>query len=432
MRADDPVPGGGPRRWWPVTPGGLDTRGEEPPAVELTLDVSAVPQNPAGAGRYIIELVRALASRDDVALELVARRGDGSRWPTVAPGAPVHELVPARRPARLAYERLWLGRRREVARRAGSPGRTSTTARVEPPPVYHGPHYTLPGWLPPHVGRVATIHDLTFFDHPEWHERSKVRFFRSAIVRSARVADAVVCVSATTARRLGELVTVRGEVVVAEHGVDPDRFRPAEVSDRARAELAERLGGRDGELVVHVGTIEPRKGVVDLVEAFSRLAASRPRLRLALAGVPGWGVADVEAAVGRSAHRDRIAVLGWVPDETISALLSAAAVVAYPSRQEGFGLPALEAMAAGVPLVTTAGTVMAELSEGVAWLAEPGRPDSLAAALEAALGARAEERERRLRAGLAAAARFTWARTADSHLEAYRIAAAAASRRRSR
>jgi len=410
-------------------PSDPDPGGEEPPAIELTLDVSAVPQRPAGAGRYIVELARALATREDVGLELVARRGDGSRWPAVAPGAAVHELVPARRPARLAYERLWLSRRLEVARRTGAPGREGASARAKAPPVYHGPHYTLPGGLPPGLGRVVTIHDLTFFDHPEWHERSKVRFFRSAIVRSARVADAVVCVSTTTARRLGELVAVRGEVVVAEHGVDHGRFRPTELSEGARAKLAELVGG-EGELVVHVGTLEPRKGVVDLVEAFGRLAPSRPRLRLALAGIPGWGAAEVEAAVSRSAHRDRIAVLGWVPDETVSALLGAAAVVAYPSREEGFGLPALEAMAAGAPLVTTAGTAMAEFSKGVAWLAEPGRPDSLAAALEAALGAPAEERERRLRAGLAAAAGFTWARTAEAHLQAYRIAAAAASRRR--
>ncbi len=383
-----------------------------PPAsrLGLVLDVSAVPPSPAGAGRYIAELAGALSRRDEVGLTLVTRWDDTERWQSLRPDLRLIATVPASRPARLAYERVWLGRR----------------LRREPPEtleVYHGPHYTLPAGLP--SGRVVTVHDLTFLDHPEWHETAKVRFFQSAIRRSAREADVMVCVSGTTAARLADLVEVAGDVVVAEHGVDHERFRPGPVD---RALLPEGLPA-EGELVVHIGTLEPRKGVVDLGRAFETVAARRPLARLVLAGLPGWAADEVEAAVATSQAAGRIHRLGWVPDETVVALMRAARVVAYPSYEEGFGLPALEAMAVGAPLITTEGTAMAEFAGEAAWLVPPGDPGSLARALDTVLEAPAEQLARRVEEGTGRAARFTWERTAAVHLEAYELARTRARRR---
>ena len=129
--------------------------------IGVALDVSAVPADPAGAGRYIVELTRALGQRSDVRLTLISRREDASRWQDLADRARVVALVPSSRPARLAYERFILGARVDGL-------------RGEPIDVYHGPHYTMPAGLS--VGRVVTVHDLTFLEHPEWHERSKVWF----------------------------------------------------------------------------------------------------------------------------------------------------------------------------------------------------------------------------------------------------------------
>ena len=369
--------------------------------LSVALDVSAVPSSPAGAGRYIVELSRALARTDGVTLTLVARRDDRARWEEVAPGCRVITPVPSSRPARLAFERSLLG---PVVERLSGPA-------ID---VYHGPHYTMPATL--RVRRVVTVHDVTFLEHPEWHERSKVPFFKAAIRRAARRADVVVCVSSTTATRLGRLMEVSGEIVVAEHGVAHPRFCPGPVSG-----LPEGLDRH--ELVVHVGTLEPRKGVVDLVRAFDKLAGTRQELRLVLAGLAGWGADEVEAAVAASPHRARIDLLGFVPDETVVGLLRAASVVAYPSHDEGFGLPALEAMATGAPLVTTKGTAMEEFAGGVAFLTPPGDPVALAGALERALEATAEERSRRREEGMRRAGGFTWERTAEVHLEAYEKAA---------
>jgi glycosyltransferase involved in cell wall biosynthesis len=379
-----------------------DQTGDVPAPISVALDVSAVPEKPAGAGRYVIELARALSLRDDVSLTLVGQRGRQDRWETTAAKARLLAVVPQSRPARLAYERLALGR---------------ALSRLEAPAVevHHSPHYTMPA--PGPFARVVTVHDATFIEHPEWHEGVKAPFFAQAIRRASRHADVIVCVSQATARALGRLLDVRAEVIVAEHGVDHERFHPGTPDARL---LAPQL--RDGELIVHLGTLEPRKGLVDLVRAFDMLASTRQRARLVLAGTPGWGAAEVRRATEAAKHCDRIDMLGFVDDDTVVALLRAAAVVAYPSREEGFGLPALEALATGALLVTTEGTAMAEVAGEAAWLVAPGSPGALFEALSSVLDASHDEIDRRRRIGLERARSFSWERSAEIHVGAYRLA----------
>jgi glycosyltransferase involved in cell wall biosynthesis len=268
---------------------------------------------------------------------------------------------------------------------------------------------------------VVTVHDLTFFDHPEWHERTKVPVFRRAIRHASRHAAAIVCVSQATADRLQVLCPPRGRVFVIPHGVDHGRFRPAGEHDAApdAAVLARR--GLAGPYILFVGTLEPRKAVPTLIAAFDAVAPRYPEVTLVLAGRPGWGAAAVSDALDRSVHRDRIVVTGYLPDAEVPVLLRHAAVVAYPAFEEGFGLPALEALACGSLLVTTKGTPMAELAGSVAWLAAPGNVDELAEGVRAALeekGAVARREE-----GQRIAARYTWAAAAAGHCAAYRWAA---------
>jgi glycosyltransferase involved in cell wall biosynthesis len=379
-------------------------------AVKVSLDVTAVPSSPAGAGRYTVELARALATRDDPRIVAVTRRVDAERWRRLAGGRlDVLASSPSPRPLRLAWEQLALP---GVLRRAR-------------PDVHHGPHYTMPERSP--VPVVVTIHDCTYFDHPEWHERSKVVLFRRAIRVAARRAAALVCVSETTARELRSFCRVDAPVVVAHHGVDHARFSPDPPAPGGDAAALRQLGvDPDRRFVLFLGTVEPRKDVATLVRAFSVLGDEERDVALVVAGRRGWGTGPVDEAVAASPHRDRITWTGYVPDASVAALLRKAAVVAYPSLAEGYGLPALEAMACGAPLVTTRGTAMAELAGDAAVLVEPADPAALAEALGTTLAsAGTGEAAARRAAGLERAAARTWEASAERHVEAYRIAAGA-------
>ncbi|MGH8979888.1 MAG: glycosyltransferase family 4 protein, partial [Acidimicrobiales bacterium] len=340
--------------------------------------MSAVPASPAGAGRYTIELARALAARRDTDLLFVARRSDAARWRAIGgPGDVVVAAAPAARPVRLAWEQAVL---------PGLLGRRH-------PDVHHAPHYTMPERT--RLPVVVTVHDCTYFDHPEWHERTKVAVFRRAIRVAARRASVVVCVSEATARDLRSACEVTVPVVVAPHGVDHRRFAPSGEEHGADAGVLRRVGiDARRPYVLFVGTVEPRKDVATLVRAFARLAGAEPDVTLVIAGRPGWGEHGVDAAMEECReHRSRILRLGYVPDDAVAALLRGAAVVAYPSLAEGYGLPALEALACGAPLVTTAGTAMAELAGDAALLVPPRDPGALAGALTSVLGAGRADRE---------------------------------------
>jgi len=372
----------------------------------LALDVSAVPLHPGGAGYYTMALASGLSARDDVDLTLIARRGDEERWSAlVASGAAVRGAVPASRPGRLAFEQLGL----------------SSVLRSLDVRVHHGPHYTMPARSP--VPCAVTIHDCTFFDHPEWHLRSKAAFFRRAIRRAARHAGVLICVSQVTADRLQESCEVRAPVVVAPHGVDHRRFSTTEPSEGAdRAELGAQGVPSDRPLVVFVGTLEPRKGVAPLVAAFDLLADSLPDPVLVLGGQPGWGMAETERALAAARHPERIVRTGYLPDQAVPALLRQASVVAYPALAEGFGMPALEALACGAPLVTTEGTAMAEVARGAALLVPPGDVSALAGALGTALQEGRGTGRRAL--GITVAREHTWEASVAHHMRAYAVAAA--------
>jgi glycosyltransferase involved in cell wall biosynthesis len=369
--------------------------------VRVLLDVSAVPDKLAGAGVYTTEITRELARRDDLELVLVARRGDAPRWRTVAPRAEVHAVVPAARPARLVWEQV---------------GGPRFAAKVGAD-LWHGPHYTMPVRL--RIPAVVTVHDLTFFDHPEWHERAKVLYFRSAIVESARRAAVIVCVSDTTATRLADVAPARGEVVVIHHGVDTERFRPDadEADDRARLAAL----GITTPYLAFVGTIEPRKNLPALVAAFSRVASEHPDLRLVLAGRPGWGAEAVDDAVAASSVGARILRTGYLPEEALPAFLRRASAVMYPSHEEGFGIPPLEAMASGTPVLTSADVATADLA-GDAVATSLRDPVSLADGIRHVLDPVVAARLRG--AGSTLVTRFSWSATADQHVDAYRAAAA--------
>jgi glycosyltransferase involved in cell wall biosynthesis len=229
----------------------------------------------------------------------------------------------------------------------------------------------------------------------------------------------VVCVSETTAARLARHTGRTDDVVVVHHGIDTERFTPLADPADDEARLA-RLGVWSPYLAF-VGTLEPRKNVPALVEGFARVADDHPDLTLVLAGREGWGTDAIDAAINRHGIRERVVRAGYVPDDTLPALLRRADAVAYPSHEEGFGLPPLEALACGTPVLTTAEVAAADLA-GDAMATAPADPLGIADGIRRVLDPAVASRLRS--AGPAVAARFAWPAAAERHVEAYAAARA--------
>jgi glycosyltransferase involved in cell wall biosynthesis len=256
-------------------------------------------------------------------------------------------------------------------------------------------HFT--DWMfPPQAGglRSTMIHDLVPLRFPEW-TTGRTRSMHGAKYRNAaRTCDVIFTNSHFTAGDVRELLGVAGDRIrVAHPGVEPV-FGP----DGDRADL-----GRP--YILTVATLEPRKNLGTLVHAHRLLGGERA---LAVAGGAGWGEqAELDA--------EGVIRLGYVPDEGLAALYRAADVFVYPSRFEGFGIPIVEAMASGVPVVASSHPSMDEACGAAAVRADPDSPDELAAAIERALRERDELRER----GFEHARGFTWAAVGATFLEAW-------------
>ena len=299
----------------------------------------------------------------------------GARWAGVGrrrSGRP----RPSRRPTRLAWEQVRL------------PGLLGGRARRRAPrPALHDARARPP------VPRVVTIHDLTFLDHPEWHERSKVIVFRRAIRVAARRADAIVCVSRSHRRAPRRAVRAHragcSSCPTASTTTASGPSRPAPSRRRRRGGARRRASCAGSACARPTSCSSARSSRARPSPTSSPPSTAWPDARRAVAGPRR--PARLGGRRRRPGHRrpraarTRIVRTGYVPDDAVPALLRRAAVVAYPALEEGFGLPALEALACGTPLVTTAGTAMAEVAAGAAVLVTPGSVPELADALDEAL-----------------------------------------------
>lgn len=352
---------------------------------------------PGGIGTYVRELVPALRA-EDPAVELTPFHcrfegtGPDDGWlgehPTLEIPAPISTLYP----------------------------RWDLLGRPSLPSIFDGfdvLHVTNPaGIAPARAGcaLVVTVHDLAVERHPERFPAKWRLLYRTGIRAAARRADAILTPSAATAADLLEYTSVEAAKV---HVTPLAASLPA--SPREPHAVLSRLG-IDAPYLLFVGTLEPRKNVVPLVRAYRQIAHDLPH-GLVLAGPDGWRVQDLDAELLRDGP-GHIVRTGRVDGEDLDALYRAAAAFVYPSTYEGFGLPVLEAMARGVPVVTSEAPALVEVTGDAALKVEAddvaGLADALARllsndALAADLGARGRKR----------AAAFTWAATARATLDAY-------------
>jgi len=266
--------------------------------------------------------------------------------------------------------------------------------------LFHGPLGILPLAAP--MPGVATIHDLTPVLFPEWHDRKNVAGFAPLLPATVRRAARLLCVSAATRDDLLRACPeAEGKAVVVPNGLVPP---PPHAGPGP--------GPWPRPYVLSIGTLEPRKNHARLVRAMESIWDRRTDFPdLVLAGGEGWGMPGFTEALARSRHAGRIAALGWVSPERAAALLRGARLLAYPSLYEGFGLPALEAMAEGIPVVASSSSSLPEVVGDAGLLPDPRDVAAIAAAIERAHDD-AAFRAAAARRGQERAALFTWAAAA--------------------
>jgi glycosyltransferase involved in cell wall biosynthesis len=282
--------------------------------------------------------------------------------------------------------------------------------------LVHGPAFVGPqmGGCP----SVVTVHDLSFLLYPQ-NFRAFNRFYLTHFTRrSVHRARRVIAVSESTKQDLIRFYDLSPDKIdVVHNGVDP-MFRPLP-AEQVEAFCAKQ--GLPAEFMLFVGTLEPRKNIVGLIEAYARLPKARPPLMLV--GGKGWLYEEIFAHVEALDLADEVYFVGFVLAEDLPWWYNAATVFVYPSLYEGFGLPALEAMACGTPVITSTASSLPEVVGQAGLLVDPADAQALAAVMNRVL-AEADLRDEMRTAGLVQAQGFSWSKTASHTVQSYRSAVA--------
>lgn len=372
----------------------------------IGIDVTSALAQGGGIGRYTRELVRALVAADaDTAYQLFSARPTGP--PPVPDSLPV---VPnaVHRPAPVGERwlyRLWYRLRLPLPVQLVS-------GKID---LFHSPDFVLPP-VAGDVPTILTVHDLSFAFYPEAYPRPLVDYLNRVVPWSVGRATHVLADSQSTADDLQQVWGVPAEkITVLLSGVSP-RFRPVTDTEQLAA-ACRRYGLDDAPFILTVGTVQPRKNYPMLVRAFRQVAERHPHT-LAIAGGKGWLADELMTEIDRQGLVERVRLVGFVDDQDLPALYTAAAAFAFPSLYEGFGLPLLEAMASGAPVITSDASSLPEVAGAAAISLAPTDEAGWTAALLRLIEEPAEAERLRL-AGFEQVRRFSWDAAARQLIRLY-------------
>ena len=378
-------------------------------AIDLILGADSITAPLTGIGRYTLELARGLPLHPDVARVRYFSLG---RWAQLPQLLQADATAPSQAPT---LRSVLAGNRAAVrVFRLLMPQLQRLRLRGQGEAIYHSPNF----FLPPFAGRtVTTVHDLSHHIYPEFHPPARIDYMRRMLPGSLARASHVITVSESARQDLISHFGHAPERITAiPLGANP-AFRPHSAAELAP--VLARLGLQAQGYSLYVGTIEPRKNLDRLLDAYEGLpAALRTRYPLVMAGSTGWRSEHTHQRMARAASAGWLHYLRYIPQADLPALYAGARVFAYPSLYEGFGLPVLEAMACGVPVLTSTSSSLPEVAGNAALLIAPEDTDALRAALLHALQDDAWRRQASA-AGLARAASFSWGQCVQRTVAVY-------------
>ncbi|MGI6368081.1 MAG: glycosyltransferase family 4 protein [Anaerolineae bacterium] len=368
--------------------------------MRIGIDFTAAVRQQAGIGRYTRSLVRALAELDQSTAYVLLSAGrdpDPAPWPE---NFERRELPLTDRHLSILWQKLRIPLPVEVF-----------TGGIS---LFHSPDFVLPPVL---CGRTAlTIHDLSFLRLPECSSPGLLAYLNDAVPRSIKRADLLLADSESTLNDLVALMGVDlGRIRVVYPAVD-STFRPADHQEIARMRERHAL---QGPYILSLGTLQPRKNYVRLIQAYHRLRMEQhiPH-SLVIGGGPGWLDQPIYDTIAELDLQEHVRLLGFVDEADLPALYSGAEVFAFPTLYEGFGIPVLEAMACGTPVVCSNTSSLPEAAGDAGLLFEPTDTDALADALLRGISDSAL-RARLISSGYAQATRYTWKESAQRLHAAY-------------
>jgi glycosyltransferase involved in cell wall biosynthesis len=348
----------------------------------------------SGVGNYTAQLLTALIDRaDERQYALLANRPLNGETPPGTLGQ-----VGRRFPNRSAWMQLALPRDLAELR----------------PDVCHFTNSLAPLHAP--CPMVITLHDMSLFVHANLHPLKSQLFVRPIIPMLAHRAAAIITVSQHAKREIVDGLQIQPEKVHVIYEAAAPQYRV--ITDKAELDRVRQRYHLQKPFVLYVGTIEPRKNLTRLVQAFAQALHQQPDLELIMVGQLGWKYAALLKAIEELNLGNAVRRLGYVPDEDLPALYSLARVLAFPSLYEGFGLPVIEAMACGTPVLTSNGSSLAEIAAGASILIDPLSVDDIARGLVRVVfddGLHARLRA----AGLMRSAQFSWQRAAEETVRVY-------------
>lgn len=364
------------------------------------MHIQAAIDQRAGVGRYVHTLIPELAAlkgEDVLAGFYFDFRRNGSPFPEGMLEEHAFRVLPG-----ALVQQSW--------KRLGLPAYTRFAPEAE---VHHFPNFIIPP-LPKGPKAVVNIHDACFLSCPETMEPKNRSYLQKRMPATLKRADRILTISETMAVELRNAFDLPEEKVVATLLGPPPALQ--EVPEGGEGEVLQRLGV-DRPFLLHVGTLEPRKNHAFLFQVFERLSSFDGYL--VLCGMKGWQVEPILEAMSTHPHADRILHLDYVEDADLVALYRRAEALVFPSLYEGFGLPPVEAMRQGCPVVSSDGGSLPEVVGNAGIVLPLGDPEQWAEAIENLLG-NPDTRAKLLNAGHARAASFSWRKCAEETWQVYR------------